>query len=107
MRAILPSEISPLRGGGAVGDHIILFQPFWPTADDGPLVDAGALVGTQELDEPVGVYLTQLVVRRYVHFDLAVDAGDNCQRAHTARTTPESTAGLILHAGGRRSGTRF
>ncbi len=43
----------PVLGGGAVGQDVPHFHPL-PLGDDGPLVDAGALVGAQELDDVVG-----------------------------------------------------
>ena len=48
----MPRAISPLVGGGAVGQHVALLHPL-AGVDDGPLVDAGAVVGAQVLGQAV------------------------------------------------------
>ena len=51
---VLAERDLAVRGGGAVGDHVALLDPL-ALADDRPLVDAGALIGALEFDEPVQV----------------------------------------------------
>ena len=97
IRAFLPRLISPLLGGGAVGHAPAPFSTCSPYADDRALVDAGALVGAHELDELVVVRR-----RRWSCVTMILSAADTTpprRRASASTHTPESTRGLVLHAG--------
>ena len=85
------------RGGGAVGDDVVLFHPI-SHADDGLLVDAGTLIGAHKFNEPVGL-LPQLVV-----FNGHIPGGDSghCAVSQSQRHCARVHRRLIFNAGSHK-----
>ena len=88
-----------LVGGGAVGNDVALLHPV-PQGDDGSLVDAGAVVGPQELDEGILHHIAPVIAHGDAGGgdagDLAVVLGQHGDLGVDAV--------LVLHTGGHDGG---